>query len=676
MAAKNPLDLPEIRELLVPFLTADDLTHCSRMWNFFSRLVSLELRNTWISEPPGSITASWKIKDLSLELVSGLTSVEQLRWIENCPQLKRLTWIPSKILTSNLTEEIAQSAAANTWPDLEEFYAPNFMASNRQVSLVISGMRRVHGLSINSRKPLDLIRPILRPQVTWLKRLEVITISGNNSLFALEILKSCPRLESLRMGTVHVRDMLDDETPWACESSLRRLKVCFEVDQDISEAGQRILLERLSRLYNLELLDLSCEKRVVYSLDLRLESGLEQLATLIRLEELALFRTEAQPCGDIDCKVTIKADNITKRCQEWHTSFLPYLWKAIDLPTASNKQPSLELLQEHKNYVRCLVYQGRVPDDHLSTRLPALKKLHLLSATTEDAELVRNHPSLTHLKLHSASYNKPEWIPPACLLNLVNLSLIEVDVRSQDRDTVWCLFSRLETLELRESKLPELPESMSTSWRMKGLILGRVGGLTSEEQLRWIEHCIHLKRLSWVPPRGFTGNSDERFIQSLITNTWPDLSEFYSPWLEASERQASLIIGGMRRVHCLSISYTEPLDTVKTALRPHFSWLMKLESSAISGNNSLFIIELLKSCPQLESLRMGMVQVRDMLDDDVPWACESSLRHLAACFNIEDDIREAGQRSSSSGQDTNISGTIDPVMVVLGATTNFGMKEK
>jgi hypothetical protein len=94
------------------------------------------------------------------------------------------------------------------------------------------------------------------------------------------------------MGTVHVRDMLDDDTPWACESSLRRLKVCFKVDQDISEAGQRILLERLSRLYNLELLDLSCEKRAVYSLDLRLESGLEQLATLTRLEELALFRTE------------------------------------------------------------------------------------------------------------------------------------------------------------------------------------------------------------------------------------------------------------------------------------------------------------------------------------------------------------------------------------------------
>jgi hypothetical protein len=96
------------------------------------------------------------------------------------------------------------------------------------------------------------------------------------------------------MGPIQVRDMLDDDAPWACESSLRYLGGGFNVDESTEEAGQRVLLERLSRFRKLESLSLMCELPRSKSLDLRLESGLDQLATLTQLRVINVVHTDQE----------------------------------------------------------------------------------------------------------------------------------------------------------------------------------------------------------------------------------------------------------------------------------------------------------------------------------------------------------------------------------------------
>jgi len=83
-------------------------------------------------------------------------------------------------------------------------------------------------------------------------------------------------------------------------------------------------LERLSRLHNLKQLDLSTRAFLAQSLDLRLESGLEQLATLIQREELNFSGTvQRMKMVDVEwmighwknlkrLRVVLNMDDITK----------------------------------------------------------------------------------------------------------------------------------------------------------------------------------------------------------------------------------------------------------------------------------------------------------------------------------------------------------------------------
>ncbi|KAK3810271.1 MAG: hypothetical protein J3Q66DRAFT_352668, partial [Benniella sp.] len=333
----------------------------------------------------------------------------------------------------------------------------------------------------------------------------------------------------------------------------------------------------------------------------------------------------------------------------WHTLFLPYLWSTIDIrPKCRKRPPSLEAMQRYKDHVRHLtyLYQGKSPDGYQSLQFPALTTLHMHIPyeKNQDIEIVGSHSSLTHLKLTNSTFNKIKWIPPAGLSNLTSLNLTRIAVELHDKDMGWSLLSKLETLELSQSSISTLFESMMGSCRIRYLRLGALVGLTPKEQLKWIEHCTYLKRLTWYPTYSLTSTLTEDIAQLAAANTWPDLEEFHTSSFMATDRQASLIINGMRRVLGFTINFTQPFDLVKTALQPHFPWLKRLTTTRSCATNSGFAIELLKSCPQLEGLRMGPIQVRDMLDDDTPWACESSLRYLGGGFNINDGTEEAGQR--------------------------------
>ncbi|KAK3810276.1 MAG: hypothetical protein J3Q66DRAFT_391399 [Benniella sp.] len=330
-------------------------------------------------------------------------------------------------------------------------------------------------------------------------------------------------------------------------------------------------------------------------------------------------------------------------CKGWHASLIPFLWKVVDVANDIAKQPQVAALRRNIDYVRHLTYQGGVPKEHAILKFPALRKLHLSISWEHDFGIIVEHPSLTHVTIHGA-HAWVSWRPPDNLSNLTSLSLILLVVDTHYKDTVWNMFSRLESLELREVRMSGFPASATGSWKLKYMTLVSISGLEAKEQLRWLKYSPHLRRLTWEPMYKQTEDIVEEFTQSIVANAWPGLEELNIPRFRRSDRQMSLIIGGMQRVRGLSIIYNQPFDSVKVALRPHFLWLWKLDAASISGNDSLFTIEILMSCPQLEILRMGIVHVRDMLADDAPWACESSLRHLDVCFKVEADASEAEKR--------------------------------
>jgi len=330
-------------------------------------------------------------------------------------------------------------------------------------------------------------------------------------------------------------------------------------------------------------------------------------------------------------------------CQDWYASFLPYLWSTIDIHTEQSKQPTLEALQRHKDHVRHLHYQSEVPTDHRSIHFPALETLHFLRAVSRDNEMVGNHASLTNVKLFGA-YTRTFWNPQAALPNLTSLKLIRVDVRLQDRNVVWSLFPQLETLEVRGSSMMGIPQSATGNWKMKDLTLGWLERFIPKEQLRCIKMCPRLRRLAWVLSCCPERHPVEEFTQCITAKTWPDLEELYIPLFRATDRQIALMISGMRHVHGLSVTCTEPFALVKNLLRPQFHCLRKWETASIFAEDTGFLMEILKSCPQLESFKIGTVQVHDLVEDSTPWACERSLRQLQVCIKASDTVGETEQR--------------------------------
>lgn len=260
-------------------------------WESLMPLQTIELRNCglWDASPPPP-KGCWKATDLALLLKLGLSAMDQLLWVAQCSQLKRLTWRVPGDFGYFPIEKFIQTLGS--WPALEDVQLLESRASDRQLSLVIQGIQHLKALSVTRTELGDLSEAALRPHFPHLTKLDISNNAISLGRFIVDILQQCPQLESLRTDKIAIDYFMDGE-PWACERSLKVLEVCFEISPWKTEAGQEALLERLSRLSNLERLDL-CDRETldnVLTLDFRLEKGLERLGALRRLEELKINRT-------------------------------------------------------------------------------------------------------------------------------------------------------------------------------------------------------------------------------------------------------------------------------------------------------------------------------------------------------------------------------------------------
>lgn len=137
---------------------------------------------------------------------------------------------------------------------------------------------------------------------------------------ALDALLQCHQLEDFRVPRISVTDLKLTPQPWVCHG-LKRLSVFFASDP-VDPSADSLVFEQLSRLQWLESLDVSqqhewfesigvsqhhdsdviwsptIESTVLQTVKLRLDSGLEQLATLTRLRSYIFYNTGQNMEGD------------------------------------------------------------------------------------------------------------------------------------------------------------------------------------------------------------------------------------------------------------------------------------------------------------------------------------------------------------------------------------------
>jgi hypothetical protein len=206
--------------------------------------------------------------------------------------------------TQDEVDEFVMHFTTGAWSKLCGLNLRGFTVSDEQLARMIEGMQKVLMLDLPGCAFGQLSLKALHRHFPYVRHLNIFYTGAPTSSMVLEILASCPRLEFLITDVIMSQDLLDSPT-WACEHSMKTLEASFRITPDKdSDDHQRRVLGRLSRLVNLESLCLHNfhTQGDTKFLDLRVEKGLDQLATLKRLKDL-IVHNYAQELTAIDIEV-------------------------------------------------------------------------------------------------------------------------------------------------------------------------------------------------------------------------------------------------------------------------------------------------------------------------------------------------------------------------------------
>ncbi|KAK3810290.1 MAG: hypothetical protein J3Q66DRAFT_65135 [Benniella sp.] len=257
-------------------------------WDLCTQLEELLVNNISF-ELPVKTTTFDRLQRLELCLKPPIALERQLDWIIQCPNLTYLQWVNNH---THPKSGVARRFTPGTyaWPNLCELSLFGFNFTDEQLARVIGAMRDLKTLDVGGNEVGPCFSEALRPHLPSLRSLDMIDCDEITRTIAPEVLTSCSGLESLGVGPFMSQDIIDSP-PWVCESSLQVLAVAFLFPYgDDADHHQRQVLQRISRLTNLKKVTLhSANDSDGCYLDLRLENGLELLATWKRLEKLTSY---------------------------------------------------------------------------------------------------------------------------------------------------------------------------------------------------------------------------------------------------------------------------------------------------------------------------------------------------------------------------------------------------
>lgn len=229
----------------------------------------------------------------SMDGVDALSNVERLHLdhtvplalLRLCPNVRSISWISSDGVGSNvLLDELAVLLNEGLFPRLDSLYP--FIADDFHFASCLTAMRQMKELELDMSIEKLSLKALSRHFCT-LERLQISHVYDVPGEFVAAVMASCPLLTDFSVFGVKASKMMAGP-PWVClkMTTLRLWISTIGSNEDDVREQSRAVFERLSKLTQLRCLDLRnslAPKEGAQGLDLRLESGLGQLASLTRL---------------------------------------------------------------------------------------------------------------------------------------------------------------------------------------------------------------------------------------------------------------------------------------------------------------------------------------------------------------------------------------------------------
>ncbi|KAF9354905.1 hypothetical protein BGX26_007218 [Mortierella sp. AD094] len=290
-------ELPNLKTLELAQAGMPTVDDANAFWMACTNLDHLKLFNAHFAER-GISVLDIPIPDMLFPLMTKLELGFPLRNPRNqfdlmrrCPHLKELSWQSER--RDPALQVFAEDVLQGAWPGLEKLSLSHHI-SDEILETILNGMQRITALDLVLNEFGTLSFKTLRRHFNSISRLNLNRCPFVTSDMLREIMCSCPHLLDLQGGDMLAKDVITDE-PWVC-LSIRNLSVCFIFDN--TELNLRpLIFGRLSKLVHLESLGVGGWsslriKSLPFTLDLRLESGLGELAKLRKLTEIDVSNTD------------------------------------------------------------------------------------------------------------------------------------------------------------------------------------------------------------------------------------------------------------------------------------------------------------------------------------------------------------------------------------------------
>ncbi|KAK3810263.1 MAG: hypothetical protein J3Q66DRAFT_352655 [Benniella sp.] len=317
----------------------------------------------------------------------------------------------------------------------------------------------------------------------------------------------------------------------------------------------------------------------------------------------------------------------------WHQEFIPLIWRTINL---RDHAPVPGTLHAHSQHITELHLFRPLPQEFATLTCPNLYCLEIMGQDYDPSGFIFRHQSLTRLVLdgYSPGPQTTLWEEILGLDKLKDLTIMDIDIDTEDVDKFWQVCTRLERLDFGCIEMETPSDLLSMEFpRMQTF------RLTSpvEKDLPWlmafIYKCPNITTFFWTiqgdeSPALFAFN----FAELVSEGAWPYLERLESSMIPNAA--LSKIMAGMQRI--TSLKLTNLGDSFGSncmyILRHHFSNLKELDLLD-RGFTSPMAQEVLSSCPLLEVLKVVRIDATDVAAGR-PWVC-LGLKRLAACFRFD-----------------------------------------
>ncbi|KAG0286138.1 hypothetical protein BGZ96_009741 [Linnemannia gamsii] len=212
-----------------------------------------------------------------------------LNWLGKCRNITKFRWQCSSRLIP--LQQFADLAQMSLCPSLEDLHIGKTSGTDGQLGIIIRHLPPLKHWTLKSGNfgPTSFAE-LQDRHFGSLTTLSMPKVDTFTSHMALKALSYCSQLEVFEARRISLEDLRLSPRPWTCRR-LRRLKVFFTMAASKDIVSETLLLEQLSRLEQLEEIDVSQMPRLgpdykaVYepAPQWRLDHGLAQLAPLSRL---------------------------------------------------------------------------------------------------------------------------------------------------------------------------------------------------------------------------------------------------------------------------------------------------------------------------------------------------------------------------------------------------------